>query len=70
MIHQASKAFDRVHYGTLFSVLLSKYVPMCVIRQKACALWNNVKSRYFTIANRVKQRGVISPFLFSLYDYD
>ena len=45
----------RVNYGTLFSVLLTKCVPMCVIKlildsyikQKACALWNIVKSRYF-----------------------
>ena len=37
------------------------------IRQKACALWNNVKSRYFTITNGVKQGGVISPFFFGLY---
>ena len=57
----ASKAFDRVHYGTLFRLLLTKCVPMCFIRlvldiyirQKACALWNSVKSRYFTMANRV-----------------
>ena len=42
----ASKAFDRVHYRTLFSVLLTKCVPMCFIRlildsyirQKACVL--------------------------------
>ena len=41
-----SKAFDRVHYGTLFRVLLTKCVPMCFIRlvldsyirQKACEL--------------------------------
>ena len=71
----ASKAFDRVHYGTLFRLLLTKCVPMCFmrlvldsyIRQKACALWNNVKSRYFTMANGVKQGGVISPIFFSLY---
>ena len=72
----ASKAFDRVHHKTLFSVLLTKCVPMCFIRlildsyirQKACALWNNVKSRYFTMANGVKQGGVISPIFFSLYN--
>ena len=62
----ASKAFDRVHYGTLFNILLTKCVPMSVIRlildryirQKSCALWNNVKSRYFTMSNGVKQRYV------------
>ena len=35
------------------------------IRQKACALWNNVKSRYFTMANR--GRGYLINFFFSLY---
>ena len=71
----ASKAFDRVHNGTLFRLLLTRCVPMCFIRlvldsyirQKACALWNSVKSRYFTMANGVKQGGVISPIFFSLY---
>ena len=28
----ASKAFDRVYYGTLFRLLLKKDVPRCVIR--------------------------------------
>ena len=58
-----SKAFDRVHYRTLFTVLLTKCVPMCFIklvldsyiRQKACALLDSVKSRYFTIESGVKQ---------------
>ena len=58
----ASKAYDRVHYGTLFRLLLTKCVPMGFIRlvldgyirQKACALWNNVKSRYFTMANEAR----------------
>ena len=73
----ASKAFDRVHYGTLFRVILTKCVPMCFIRlfldsyirQKACALWNSVKSKYFTMAIRVKQGRVISP-IFLVYMYN
>ena len=36
------------------------------IRQKACPLWNSVKSRYFTMANRIKQGGVIS-LIFLVY---
>ena len=28
----ASKAFDRVHYGKLFSILLSKIIPKIVVR--------------------------------------
>ena len=66
----ASKAFDRVHYGTLFSVLLTKCVPMCFIRlildsyirQKACAIWNNVKFRYFTMTNGVNREGLSQQF--------
>ena len=66
----ASKVFDRVYNGTLFRVLLTKCVPILVIRltlnscitQKACTLWNNVKSTYFTMTNRVKEGRVISPF--------
>ena len=27
-----SKAFDRVHYGKLFNILLSKKLPICIIR--------------------------------------
>ena len=68
----ASKAFDRVHYGTLFRLLLKKDVPRCVIRlvfdsyirQKACATWNKQMSEYFTMENGVKQGGVISPIFF------
>ena len=66
----ASKAFDRVHYGTLFSVILTKCAPMCVIRlildsyirQKACTLWNQVKSRYFTMATELNREGLSHHF--------
>ena len=27
----ASKAFERVHYGTLFNILLSKDIPKCIV---------------------------------------
>ena len=37
------------------------------IRQKSCALWDNVKSRYFTMANGVKQGEVDSQFFFLVY---
>ena len=68
----ASKAFDRVHYGTLFRILIEKQIPACIIRlifdsytrQRSCILWNSFKSEYFSIANGVKQGGVISPILF------
>ena len=78
----ASKAFDRVHYGTLFRLLSKNDVPRCVIRlvfdsyirQKACATWNKQMSEYFTMENGLKQRGVISPIFLAytliLYYYN
>ena len=70
-----SKTFGRIHYGTLFRLLLKKDVPRCVIRlvfdsyirQKACATWNKQMSEYFTMEIGVKQGGVISPIFFNIY---
>ena len=71
----ASSAFDRVHYGKLFNILLYKKVPFVIIRllldayirQEARVIWNSCKSQYFRVKNGVKQGGVISPILFNLY---
>ena len=51
----ASKAFDKVHYGTMFCILLNKNVPYCIIRllmdgyvrQEARVIWNSCHSTYF-----------------------
>ena len=71
----ASKAFDRVHYGKLFRILLSKKLPILIIklildsylRQSVCVMWDSCKSEYFKMYNSVKQGGVISCHLFNLY---
>ena len=71
----ASKAFDRVHFGTLFKLLLSRNIPIGIVRllldsytrQQACAVWEHHKSCYFSISNGVKQGGVISPRMFTIY---
>ena len=34
----ASKEFDRVHYGAMFSILLNKNVPYCIIK----FIWSNL----------------------------
>ena len=73
----ASKAFDKVHYGKLFSLLMSKGLPNVVvrfildgyIRQSACIQLEGVESRSFNTFNGVKHGGGISPILFSIY-YD
>ena len=67
----ASKAFDKVHYGKLFRILLDKKVPFCIIRllldsyirQQVRVLWDNCNSQYFNVGNSVKQGGVLSPIL-------
>ena len=59
----ASKAFDRIHYGNLFSTLLSKNMHHLVLRwlvnsslyKKGRVSRGNHLSQYFTVANGVKQ---------------
>ena len=71
----ASKAFDRVHWGKLFSILIEKKVSYIFlrlildsyIRQKACVAWGDFRSQYFLFKNGVKQGGVLSPIFFTLY---
>ena len=71
----ASKAFDRVNLLTLFKTLYSS--GMCPIylrllmkiyeEQNMRIRWNNTVTDCFTISNGVKQGGVLSAILFSLY---
>ena len=71
----ASKAFDRIHYGKLFTILLSKQVPAFIIRylldsyirQMSRALWDTCCSAYFSMSNGVKHGGVLSAILFTIY---
>ncbi len=71
----ASKAFDKVHYGKLFTLLLDRGMPRLIVRllldsytrQQLCVSWDSSISRYFNVSNGVKQGGVISPILFIAY---
>ena len=71
----ASKAFDRVDYIMLFEKLIKKGMcPLTVrlllsmyIKQKLQVKWNNHISHKFNVTNGVRQGGVLSPFLFSVY---
>ena len=72
---KASKAFDRIHYGKLFTILLSKQVPAFIIRylldsyicQMSRVLWDTCSSAYFAMSNGVKQGVVLFAILFTIY---
>ena len=71
----ASKAFDKINYGKLFSTLLQRNVNVyCIrlivdsyVRQISRVSWGNHLSQYFELSNGVKQGGVLSPILFNIY---
>ena len=70
-----SKAFDRINYLTLFSKLIARGVPCPLVRiimfwyrtQTICVKWGNLCSSYFSVSNGVRQGGILSPKLFSVY---
>ena len=71
----ASKAFDRVEHWSLFKKLIDRNVPLVVVRllvhwyrqQTLCVKWGRNTSSFFTVTNGVRQGGILSPFLFTLY---
>ena len=71
----ASKAFDKVNHWHLFDKLLNRGVPVYVVRmllywhtyQDFILRWSNTLSPSFKVSNGVKQGGVLSPRLFSVY---
>ena len=71
----ATKAFDRVCYTELFKLLISRGTCPLVVRfllnvytqQKIRIRWNRDISSEYGISNGVKQGGVLSPILFTVY---
>lgn len=75
LLLDASKAFDRIEYYRLFQILRERKMCPIVLRlimhmyisQKMQVKWNNVISQQFDVGNGVKQGGVLSPILFTVY---
>lgn len=75
MLLDASKAFDCVNYITLFKRLSEKGLCPLVCRvllqmhviQQVRVRWNSSLSDPFAVSNGVRQGGILSPVLFSIY---
>ena len=73
-----SKAFDRVSHPALFIKLLNRNVPRIIVivlhnwytNLSNYVQWGNHRSDVFTITAGVRQGGILSPFLFTIYVND
>ena len=71
----ASKAFDKINHYTLILKLLNRETPIMLVRillfwytiQTMCVKWRNCMFDYFYVSNGVRQGGILSPKLFSVY---
>ena len=71
----ASKAFHRVLHMKLFEKLIQRKVPMCFVclqkhwykEQTMQIKWGKHYSESFHVSNGVRQKGVLSPYLFAVY---
>ena len=71
----ASKAFDLVEHSLLFQQLLDRKVPNFLVRfllsrysTQCCTVsWDGSISDLFLVSNGVRQGGVLSPVLFTIY---
>jgi len=71
----ATKAFDRVHYGEQFNMLAARDMPFVTTRlllnmytsHVTKVMWNGIYSSLFLVKNGVKQGGIVSPILFCVF---
>ena len=70
-----SKAFDMVSWNELFTTLRARKLNPVTLRlmiviyqnQKCHVVWNNTPSSKFRVTNGVRQGGIISAILFTVY---
>ena len=74
-----SKAFDLVDHTLLFKRLLDRKLPSPIVRfllswyksqqmsVQMSVRWNGADSQKFSVANGIRQGGVLSPILFTVY---
>ena len=75
MFMDSSKAFDRIRHFFLCKKLISRRVPLILVRlivhwyknHRIKIKWNNVLSQCFTVSNGVRQGAILSPYLFNIY---
>ena len=71
----ASKAFDRINHWNLFTKLIKRNIHYKIInllvywygQQICCVKWGAFVSKTFQVTSGVRQGGILSPRLFSIY---
>ena len=73
-----TKAFDKISHHGLFLKLIDRKVPLCFMNilvywlsnLKSRCRWNEAFSEYFSVPSGIKQGGILSPGLFTVYIND
>ena len=71
----ASKAFDKVNHYHLLNKLITRKLPILIVRllhywyshQHFMVQWGSYKSESFTVNNGVRQGGILSPACFNVF---